>query len=121
MRRSPMRLALPSGSTVSMAIDRRRLLGALIAATATARFGSGGARALDGQPLYISCRMDATQAASVAVFTPDGETLLETSLPARGHDIAQRPHTREFAVFARRPGTWAVIVDASRANEPTVI
>ena len=91
-----------------MAIDRRRLLGALIAAAATARFGTRGARALDGQPLYISCRMDATQAASVAVFTPDGETLLETSLPARGHDIAQRPHAREFAVFARRPGTWAV-------------
>jgi hypothetical protein len=116
-----MRLALPSDSTASMAIDRRRLLGALIAAAVTVRFGTGGARAMDGQPLYVSCRMDAAQAASVAVFTPDGETLLETSLPARGHDIAQRPHSREFAVFARRPGTWAVIVDASHIAEPLVI
>jgi hypothetical protein len=104
-----------------MAIDRRKLLGALIAAAAAARFGSDGARALDGQPLYVSCRMDAAQAASVAVFTPDGNVLLETGLPARGHDIAQRPHSREFAVFARRPGTWAVIVDASRIAEPIVI
>jgi len=104
-----------------MAIDRRTLLGALIAAAAAARFGSDGARALDGQPLYVSCRMDAAQAASVAVFTPDGNILLETGLPARGHDIAQRPHSREFAVFARRPGTWAIIVDSSHAAEPVVI
>lgn len=116
-----MRLALPSDSTVSMAIDRRRLLGALIAAAATARWGVGGARALDGEPLYISCRMDAKEAASVAVLTANGELLLETALPARGHDIAQRPHSRQFVVFARRPGTWAVAVDADRAREPQVI
>lgn len=116
-----MRLALPSGSTASMAIDRRRLLGALIAAAATARWGSGGVSALDGEPLYISCRMDASEAASVAVLTADGGLLLETALPARGHDIAQRPHTRQFVVFARRPGTWAVAVDANRAGEPLII
>ena len=116
-----MRLALPSDSTASMAIDRRRLLGALIAVAATARWGSGGARALDGEPLYISCRMDASEAASVAVLKADGELLLETALPARGHDIAQRPHTRQFVVFARRPGTWAVAVDANRAKEPQII
>jgi hypothetical protein len=104
-----------------MAIDRRSLLGALIAAAATARFGVGGARALDGEPLYISCRMDASEAASVAVLKADGEVLLETALPARGHDIAQRPHAREFVVFARRPGTWAVAVDANRASEPRII
>ncbi len=116
-----MRLALPSDSTVSMAIDRRRLLGALIAAAATARWGSGGARALDGEPLYISCRMDATEAASVAVLKANGELLLETALPARGHDIAQRPHTHEFVVFARRPGTWAVAVDTNPAKQPQII
>lgn len=116
-----MRLALPSDSTVSMAIDRRRLLGALIAAAATGRWGIGGARALDGEPLYISCRMDASEAASVAVLTANGELLLETALPARGHDIAQRPHARQFVVFARRPGTWAVAVDTDHSSEPQVI
>ena len=116
-----MRLALPSASTASMAIDRRRLLGALIAAAATARWGSGGARAINGEPLYISCRTNANEAASVAVLRADGELLLETVLPARGHDIAQRPHTRQFVVFARRPGTWAVVVDANRAREPQII
>ena len=116
-----MRLALPSDSTASMAIDRRRLLGALIAAAATARWGIGGARALDGEPLYISCRMDAQEAASVAVLTADGALLLETALPARGHDIAQRPHTRQFVVFARRPGTWAIAVDSDHVANPQVI
>jgi len=104
-----------------MAIDRRRLLGALIATAATARWGIGGTRALDGEPLYVSCRMDSREAASVAVLRASGELLLETALPARGHDIAQRPHTRQFVVFARRPGTWAVAVDADRAGEPHII
>jgi hypothetical protein len=104
-----------------MAIDRRRLIGALIATAATARWGIGGARALDGKPLYISCRMDASEAASVAVLTADGELLLETALPARGHDIAQRPNARQFVVFARRPGTWAAVVDANRAGDPQII
>jgi len=104
-----------------MAIDRRQLLGALIAAAATSRWGVGGARALDGEPLYVSCRMDSREAASVAVLTAKGELLLQTALPARGHDVAQRPHTRQFVVFARRPGTWAVAVDANRADEPQVI
>jgi hypothetical protein len=104
-----------------MAIDRRRVLAALIAAAATARWGVSGARALEGEPLYISCRMDAAQAASVAVLRANGELLLETALPARGHDIAQRPHTRQFVVFARRPGTWAIAVDADQSLEPLVI
>lgn len=116
-----MRLALPSDSTASMAIDRRRLLGALIATAATARWGIGGVRALEGEPLYISCRMDAAEAASVAVLTANGDLMLETPLPARGHDIAQRPHARQFVVFARRPGTWAVAVDANGASEPELI
>ncbi|MBL8906301.1 MAG: DUF1513 domain-containing protein [Rhizobiales bacterium] len=104
-----------------MAIDRRRLLGALIAAAATARWGTGGARALAGEALYISCRVDGKGAASVAVLTAKGDVLLETALPARGHDIAQDPHARRFVVFARRPGSWAVAVDASRNGEPQII
>src|SRR6185312_463931 len=37
--------------------------------------------------------------------------------PARGHDLVQRPGTRECVVFARRPGTFAIAfsTDASAA------
>ena len=65
--------------------------------------------------------MDATQAASVAVFTPDGETLLEPAFRRAATTSRSVPHSREIAVFARRPGNWAVIVDASHAAEPVVI
>ena len=117
-----MRLALPSDSTVSMAIDRRRLLGALIAAAAAARWGAGGARRAGRRAALhllphgcergrICCGVHGRW--RIAVSRPH--------LPARGHDIAQRPHTREFVVFARRPGTWAVAVDANHAHEPQII
>ena len=92
-----------------MAIDRRTFL-----------HGLGGAAALTAWPAqagpasaasYIGCRLKGEDSGSATAFDLRGRELFTLDLPARGHDIALRPGSREAAIFARRPGTWFVIVD----------
>lgn len=60
--------------------------------------------------LFVSCRLDAADNASVACFDGDGREVFAASLPARGHDVTPRPGCDEIAVFARRPGNWFAVV-----------
>lgn len=91
-------------------IDRRSLvlaLGASVAAGLT-----GGARAGARLPaLYAGCRVDARGQASLSLFDETGRCVFAADLPARGHDVAVAPNGRRLIAFARRPGTWAAVVD----------
>jgi hypothetical protein len=95
----------------SMAIDRRRFLAgfgaALLAAPGRA---SATATPLPGEA-YYSGRGDGRGHFSVAAFDGDGEMLLDQALPARCHAIAVSPDGRRCVAVARRPGTFAVVVD----------
>lgn len=93
-----------------MVIDRRQLLTGLLAGLASGK--SAWAQPLK-QRLFISCRMDAADTASVACFDADGTEVFATSLPARGHDATLRPHAAEAVVFARRPGNWFVVMSTA--------
>jgi uncharacterized protein len=95
-----------------MAIDRRRFLQVLTSATTLAAWP---ARASPSSR-YMGCRLRGEESGSAAAFDLTGQELFAIDLPARGHDIAQRPHSREAVVFARRPGTWFVVVDAERGT-----
>lgn len=95
-----------------MAIDRRQLIVALAGAAAAAA-GSLAARAAAG-PIFVSCRTNASGAASVALFDQEGAELFATELPTRGHDVAFRPGTDDAVIFARRPGNWAIVLDHRR-------
>lgn len=90
-----------------MAIDRRQLLTGLVAALAPVR---GADAAPMAQRLFLSCRMDAENNASVACFDAEGNEVFSAALPARGHDVTVRPRARENVVFARRPGNWCAVV-----------
>src|SRR5262245_28620274 len=96
------------GSTVSMAIDRRKFLRGL---TGTAAFAAWPAKAALPAQRYVGCRLRGEESGSVAAFDLDGRELFAIDLPARGHDIAQRPGSSEAAVFARRPGAWFVVLN----------
>ena len=90
-----------------MAIDRRTFLQGLAGAAA---FAACPARAA---PLarYMGCRLKDEELGSASAFDLTGRELFAIDLPARGHDIAQRPNSNEVAIFARRPGAWFVVVD----------
>jgi len=101
-----------------MVIDRRHLLAGLLSAMCL----GGDARAQRlRQRLFVSCRLDAGDAASIACFDASGEEVFATSLPARGHDTSLRPHGRDIAVFARRPGDWFAVVDRFDGHLVTVV
>lgn len=42
---------------------------------------------------------------------PDGDSLFQIDLPARGHAAAAHPHLPFAVAFARRPGTFALVLD----------
>jgi hypothetical protein len=65
-------------------------------------------------PLYVACRVDEDGRYLTTGFRADGERLFDLPLPGRGHDLALRPDSPECVVFARRPGTFAVVIDVDR-------
>ena len=92
-----------------MAIDRRQILTLMLAGLAGSATARGEALR---QRLFVACRMDAAQTASVACFDSQGREVFATALPARGHDVAVNARRREVAVFARRPGNWFTVIDS---------
>ncbi|MDW6025547.1 DUF1513 domain-containing protein [Mesorhizobium sp. BAC0120] len=57
----------------------------------------------------------------VAVLSEDRRILFTTDLPDRGHDVTFDPIARRSVVFARRPGTFAVVFDHTGKTEPLTI
>lgn len=97
-----------------MAIDRRSfLIGGGIAAL---RPSLGLAQQYPQRLFVASCREQSGSYAAIAYAEGRGLDHRVT-LPGRGHDLVQRPGTRECVVFARRPGTFAVAfrIDGSAA------
>ncbi|KIN64655.1 Twin-arginine translocation pathway signal sequence domain protein [Sulfitobacter noctilucicola] len=92
---------------------RRAFLGGLLAAGAVPRITWADA----GAPAFLS-----------AAARPDGNYVLcgigedlkirfERPLPARGHAAAAHPVRPEAVAFARRPGTFAVVLDCATGDQ----
>ncbi len=100
-----------------MEIDRRQtLLG--LAAMGVSMTGVW-ATSLSGPQYFAASRRDGPGKYSAAIFDLEKGELTSIPLPARGHDIAARPASRECVVFARRPGNFAVSFDAE-GRKPVV-
>ncbi len=84
-----------------------------LAASALAGFGlrAAAARGSAG-PLYVGCRADAEGRYFTSGFRADGRTVFDVELSGRGHAISFRPGTAHCIVYARRPGRFAVVLDA---------
>ena len=54
------------------------------------------------------------------LVTERGETIATLNLPDRGHDVTVCPVTGRLVVFARRPGTFAIVFDRSGAVLETI-
>jgi hypothetical protein len=99
-------------------IDRRAfacgLAAFLVPAGAGGRSAAGVAEALLAATVR---RPDGSYAA--VLYDLQRQLLNSVALPARGHDIAVNPMSRELVAFARRPGTFAVTFSGHRAHAPT--
>ena len=89
--------------------DRRLFLAGLAA------FGlAGPSRPVRAAPTtrYAAARFDPGDVASLALFDGTGRELAVAALPERAHDSVVSPDGRLLVVVARRPGRFALVLDA---------
>jgi uncharacterized protein len=106
----------------SMAIDRRSFLLGTVAAIAACP-GAVAAVELAAEQravAFVSAAKRADGSFSILLLAADGAIIREVPLSDRGHDIALHPLTGRIVAFARRPGTFAVAIDAHGAVEPQI-
>ncbi|WP_269585050.1 DUF1513 domain-containing protein [Roseibium sp. Sym1] len=77
--------------------------------------------AADGVPLFASAYKLANGDFGVGIVDDLGQILARVSLPGRGHGIAVSPDGTRLVAFARRPGTFAVVVRPFEEAEPQVL
>jgi hypothetical protein len=91
-----------------MAATRRRFLAGLAAASLPRLTWADA-----GQPAYVAAAMGADGAQALHGLSRDGAILFTVPLPARGHAAAAHPERPEVVAFARRPGTFALVMNAA--------
>lgn len=91
---------------------RRGFLASVLAATATPRLGWAAV----GNPSYLAAAREADGAFALYGLRLDGTATFSVPLPARGHAGAGHPTRAEAVAFARRPGTYALVLDCARGD-----
>ena len=105
----------------SAVLDRRTFL-RMAGAAWVATLGAGPAFALSRtDAVFASGYMDRDGTFGIAVLSEDGTVIDRTALPARSHGMAFSPVTNHLVAFARRPGTFALVIDRSGRSEPVTI
>lgn len=89
--------------------SRRRFLAGFIAAG----FAPAPTWAEAGSPRYISAARKPDLTYALVGLTQSAKIAFEIPLPARGHAAAAHPYRSEAVTFARRPGTYALVVDCT--------
>ncbi len=90
-----------------MMLSRRTLL----ATGAAALFAGRSARADDGGR-YLSAAASLAGRYAVVAVDETGQIAFDLDLADRGHGLAVRPGSSEAICFARRPGRFALVIDA---------
>ncbi|RWX64760.1 DUF1513 domain-containing protein [Mesorhizobium sp. M4B.F.Ca.ET.089.01.1.1] len=102
-------------------IDRRdflRAAGAGFIATMTPR---AWAKTLDADAVFATAFVKRDGSYGAAVLSEAGDVLHAIDLPDRGHDVTFDPVSKRSVVFARQPGTFAVVFDHTGRDKPLTI
>ena len=89
-----------------MAASRRQFLTTLLAASALPRLTWAAA----GNPSYLAAARAPDGSYGLHGLAATGESLFRIALPSRGHAAAAHPTRPEAVAFARRPGTFALVI-----------
>ncbi len=93
--------------------SRRRFLAGL-AATSIAPVRGWAAV---GAPAFLAAGLFPDGSFRLAGLDEAGEILFALPLPARGHAAAAHPFKAQAVAFARRPGTFALVIDCATGSE----
>ncbi|SHF41855.1 hypothetical protein SAMN05444339_10614 [Loktanella atrilutea] len=88
---------------------RRAFLGSLLAAGALPRLSWADA----GSPAFLAAAQEPDGGFAVFGLSAAGIETFRVPLPARGHAGAAHPSAPEVVAFARRPGTYALVINAA--------
>ncbi|MEB8385654.1 DUF1513 domain-containing protein [Rhodobacteraceae bacterium KMM 6894] len=91
---------------------RRRFLAAMLAAGVAPRAGWAAV----GNPAYLAAAREATGDFALYGIDTHGNPTFRVPLPARGHAGAGHPHRAEAVAFARRPGSFALVIDCANGT-----
>lgn len=96
-------------ATATDMVPRRAILGGLIAAAGLPRLTWADA----GNPAYLAAARDHDGTAWLHGLDRQGGAVFRLPLPGRGHAAAAHPTRPEAVAFARRPGTYALVIDCA--------
>lgn len=102
-------------------LERRSFLRAAGGAFLAALAPAARARAESEAMLFAAAFGRRSGGYGVAVMAEDGRLIKAVDLPERGHDVVFDPVSRRSVVFARQPGTFAVVFDHEGKREPLTI
>ncbi|RYE74042.1 MAG: DUF1513 domain-containing protein, partial [Hyphomicrobiales bacterium] len=81
-----------------------------------------GAAALERSELVFASSIQRQQGGyAAALVTEAGKLVTSVDLPDRGHDITYCPATGQAVVFARQPGTFAIVFDPAGRTPPQTL
>lgn len=101
--------------------DRRQFLKASGAAFLAALSPEGARAALEADALFATAYRDRDGRFGIATLTEDGRLVDRALLPDRAHGLAYSPETDHIAAFARRPGTYMMIVARRGLAAPVIV
>lgn len=88
---------------------RRGFLIGLAAASVTPRLSWADA----GNPAFLAAARDKNGSFALYGLSAEAQIVFRVDLPTRGHAAAAHPSRPEAVAFARRPGTYALVIDCA--------
>ncbi|TRC93942.1 DUF1513 domain-containing protein [Mesorhizobium sp. WSM4303] len=102
-------------------IDRRNFLKAAGAGFVAAMAPPAWANTLSTDAVFATAFVKRDGSFGAAVLSEAGKLLHAIDLPDRGHDVTFDPVSKRSVVFARQPGTFAVVFDHTGREAPQTI
>ncbi|PYE34822.1 hypothetical protein C8J35_103225 [Rhizobium sp. PP-F2F-G38] len=102
-------------------LDRRSFLSMAGAAWAASLSPASATALTRTDAVFASAFRDGDGSYGIATVSEEGEVIDRHVLPDRAHGLAHSPVSGRTVAFARRPGTFAMILEGAARNEPVVI
>ena len=95
--------------------SRRRFLAGLAATSLAPLPGWSSV----GSPDFLAAALFPDGSNRLVGLNTEGDILFSLPLPARGHAAAAHPHRAQAVAFARRPGTFGIVLDCTTGSQST--
>jgi len=107
-------ILIPPFTISGLAINELAQAGTPVIPNNTSGIVSG--KAMPPKTTLLSSVRTGTNTHALAQFDIAKQALSTVPLPSRAHEVITNPVTQEIVIFARRPGTWFMVLDQAKAD-----